>query len=221
MTLTVIFTVTLLAAAGVYLYHFERIHQTNRLRDIKVQYLRDAVTHLDEVLTMSARMGALTGDLQWEQRYRKYEPEFEHAVDQIVKIFPRNSNTLTAETSAAKRELMEMENRAFDLTREGHFGAAKNILFGQKYEEQRKFYAEEMLRFSELAAGEVGISIESDEEKVLVYAGWCFIFSAVLILMWLVSSAVPMLGWTDRSGEGHLAERFSDSLDEGGGDGHG
>lgn len=32
--------------------------------------LRQDIIHLDEVLTMSARMAAATGDPQWEERYR-------------------------------------------------------------------------------------------------------------------------------------------------------
>lgn len=48
---------------------------TNRLlreiqtRHLRLQELRGSIIHLDEVLTMSARMAAATGDPRWEKRY--------------------------------------------------------------------------------------------------------------------------------------------------------
>ena len=38
--------------------------------------LRKKIIHLDEVLTMSARMAATTRDRHWEERYRIFEPQF-------------------------------------------------------------------------------------------------------------------------------------------------
>jgi len=48
-------------------------------RNYKIEELRGSIIHLDEVLTMSARMAAATGDLQWEKRYRSFEPKLDAA----------------------------------------------------------------------------------------------------------------------------------------------
>src|SRR6478752_7726427 len=44
-------------------------------KQFTVARLSDDVVWLDEVLTMSARMSALTGDPAWEARYHSFEPQ--------------------------------------------------------------------------------------------------------------------------------------------------
>ena len=43
-------------------------------RQVRLERLHGDIVHLDEVLTMSAKMGAASGDPKWEKRYLKYEP---------------------------------------------------------------------------------------------------------------------------------------------------
>ena len=57
-------------------------------RGFHLQELQGVIIHLDEVLTMSARMAAATGDLQWEQRYRTFEPQLESAIKQAIEFAP-------------------------------------------------------------------------------------------------------------------------------------
>ncbi len=42
------------------------------------------ILYLDEVLTMSARMAATTGDLQWEQRYHRFEPQLDATINEAI-----------------------------------------------------------------------------------------------------------------------------------------
>jgi hypothetical protein len=44
-------------------------------RELGVKQLQGKIVYLDEVLTMSAMMAAATGNAQWEQRYRDFEPQ--------------------------------------------------------------------------------------------------------------------------------------------------
>ncbi|MFZ0485340.1 MAG: hypothetical protein WAL93_18280, partial [Desulfobacterales bacterium] len=54
--------------------------KTTKERNFKIEELRGIIIHLDEVLTMSARMAAATGDLRWEERYRSFEPKLDAAI---------------------------------------------------------------------------------------------------------------------------------------------
>ena len=78
------FTVFLTAAALLWLgwhsYDSYRIIKSMMGEDLRIEELRGRIIHLDEVLTMSARMAASTGDLSWENRYRVYEPELAKAL---------------------------------------------------------------------------------------------------------------------------------------------
>src|SRR5262245_41204255 len=53
-------------------------------RNLRVQELRGQIIHLDEVLTMSARMCALTADPSWEARYRRFEPQLDDAIKEVL-----------------------------------------------------------------------------------------------------------------------------------------
>ncbi len=44
--------------------------------ELWLQKLSDRIVYLDEVLTMSARMNAATGNREWEARYCQFEPFF-------------------------------------------------------------------------------------------------------------------------------------------------
>jgi two-component system sensor histidine kinase/response regulator len=116
-----------------------------RRRDVRSQELRGIILHLDEVLTMSARMAAATGDLRWEVRYRRYEPDLDRAIKEAIALTGGGSAvTPSAQTDAANARLVAMENQSFDFVR-GHRDAdARAVLFSPAYEEQKAFYAQGM-----------------------------------------------------------------------------
>ncbi len=93
-----------------------RINVSTLKRGLPIAKLRSVILHLDEVLTMSARMAAATGDPRWESRYRDHEPKLEAAIEQAVGLAPEQyTREAVMRTDAANVRLVEMENRAFDL----------------------------------------------------------------------------------------------------------
>lgn len=50
---------------------------------MSLQQLAGTVAHYDEILTMSARLAALTGGLQWEDRYNRFVPKLDEAIAEI------------------------------------------------------------------------------------------------------------------------------------------
>ncbi len=116
--------------------------------DLRLLELRGIIVHLDEVLTMSARMAAATGDMKWEERYRGFEPQLDAAIKEAIRLAPRSySAEAAAQTDAANIVLVDMENQAFDLVRTGRLEEAQAILFGDDYREQKEVYAEGMEQF--------------------------------------------------------------------------
>ena len=59
------------------------------------------IVHLDEVLTMSARMAASTGSLKWEQRYGIFEPKLDKAIKRAIELAPEAYANHPAATDAA------------------------------------------------------------------------------------------------------------------------
>jgi len=114
-------------------------HHTRQLR---VQELTGCIRHLDEVLTMSARMAAVTGDLKWETRYNTYEPVLADAIKSLIELSPLLFETQMAQdTDDANQRLVAMETRSFDLVRNGDAPGAQAVLLSAQYEEQKAIYS--------------------------------------------------------------------------------
>jgi signal transduction histidine kinase/CheY-like chemotaxis protein len=111
-------------------------------RQVRLQDLSGQIRHLDEVLTMSARMAASTGDLRWEDRYWTYEPQLGAAIEELIALSPQVfAETLGEDTDEANQQLVAMEEQSFELLRAGDAEGAREVLFSPAYETQKQLYA--------------------------------------------------------------------------------
>lgn len=111
--------------------------------EFQLQRLSDKITYFDEVLTMSARMNAATGDFTWEQRYRQFEPQLDLIIKESIKLAPEAfKNEDTKKIDAANQNLVLMEYQSFNLVRNNQKDAAQLLLSSRKYEIQKRIYAE-------------------------------------------------------------------------------
>ena len=110
-------------------------------KTLRLMELQGIIMHLDEVLTMSATMAAVTGDERWEDRYNEYEPRLDFAIREASELVPDLLRGDTAhKTEQANKALVAMEVRAFGFVRAGHLQQAQQLLFGSEYEEQKATY---------------------------------------------------------------------------------
>jgi two-component system, sensor histidine kinase and response regulator len=108
----------------------------------RLEQLNGIIMRLDEVLTMSARMAAVTGELRWEERYRQHEPELDAAIKDAMALASQiPAFGASKQTDAANARLVAMENRAFALVRDGRSQEARALLFSPTYEDQKAIYA--------------------------------------------------------------------------------
>ncbi|WP_013322116.1 methyl-accepting chemotaxis protein [Gloeothece verrucosa] len=112
----------------------------NIAKQFKLETLSGEIARLDEVLTMSARMAASTGDTQWENRYRKNEPILDQTITNIEKLAPDFADE-TEKTKDANDKLVKLENQAFDSVRLGQQKLALSLLMGSEYEIQKNIYS--------------------------------------------------------------------------------
>ena len=114
--------------------------QTAITKNFKLQDLSGQIVHLDEVLTMSARMAASTGDLKWEERYLSFVDPLDNAIKEVLSIAPEHQEN-ASQTDEANIKLVDMEVRAFELVRQGKSQEALNLLLGQEYSNQKAIYS--------------------------------------------------------------------------------
>jgi signal transduction histidine kinase/DNA-binding response OmpR family regulator len=136
-------------------------------RDMRNAELVAEIVRLDEVLTMSARLAAATGDATWIARYETSEPLLTQALAESTQLSPdAYALGATAATSAANDALIALEQRSFELVRAGRSDAALELLLSPEYEGHKREYALGMER----SAGAIEAAAHENVAKVLADA---------------------------------------------------
>ncbi|MEM6503353.1 MAG: adenylate/guanylate cyclase domain-containing protein [Cyanobacteria bacterium P01_C01_bin.89] len=110
--------------------------------ELRLQRLSDRVAYLDEVLTMSARMNAATGDQQWEERYQVHVTELDNTIAKSIQLSPESYDDRdAARTEAANEKLVAIEKEAFRLVRTGRSPEALALLLSAEYSQKKAQYS--------------------------------------------------------------------------------
>lgn len=161
-----------------------RSFESTTERNLRIQELRGQIIHLDEVLTMSARMCALTGEPSWEARYRRFEPQLDAAIREAM------SSTLgaqtTKETDEANAALIEMEQRSFDLVRQGKLKEAEAVLFSPEYDRQKSVYSAGMESLGRQLAAAAHAAMELQRSRISFQLVGGAVVIGVLVVGWTV-----------------------------------
>lgn len=144
--------------------------------------LNGEVGKLDEVLTMSAKMAAATGDLAWEERYNKFAPILDSTIKILLKNFPELEVAKRIED--ANLALVDMERESFSLLKKGRGKQAIALLNSRGYEKLKEIYS--------FGMRDAGRLLESMLTKRLKDAEWETRALAILALSLLGFSIV---GW--------------------------
>ncbi len=160
---------------------------------LKIEELKGVIVHLDEVLTMSARMAVATGDLKWEERYLKFEPQLDAAIKESIVLSPEAYEGMAAQTDAANIKLVEMENQAFSFIHQSRVKEAQEILFGKEYEKQKHIYAQGMQQQTIQLRKHAEKILQAEKENIHV-----LIFIIVLVLFFLVAIWIIILNFINR-----------------------
>jgi PAS domain S-box-containing protein len=141
LTFALALTLTAFASFGWLIVDLRRDAQLVRDRTARIEELRGIVRHYGEVLVGSVRLAASTGDPKWEERYREFEPALMIAIDEVKALAGTTGASSAARLYEENLALVEMENRAFALVREGRMEEARAIVFGAEYEQHDVEYA--------------------------------------------------------------------------------
>ncbi|MEM9136716.1 MAG: methyl-accepting chemotaxis protein, partial [Cyanobacteria bacterium P01_F01_bin.42] len=109
--------------------------------EFELQKQADKIMYVDEVLTMSARLAASTGDLQWEERYQRFIPELAEASEKLLESVTDDIRSEASLTRNANRKLIAMESEAFELVRASKAPQALELLLGPEYKKQEAIYS--------------------------------------------------------------------------------
>ena len=187
---TAAFLLTVVTLGGLIWYTWRSYEEfkTGQPRNFKTVELTGSIIHLDEVLTMSARMAASTGDLKWEDRYREFEPLLDSRINEAMVLWPDVFiSEAVSQTNLANIKLVDMENKAFDLVREGNKEAAQEILYSEAYEEQKEIYSDGMDQVTASMRQNVLSEIAGQRGKALTTISFLVVLVILTMAVWLYS----------------------------------
>ena len=147
--------------------------------------LQQRILYLDEVLTMSARMAASTAEAEWEQRYKRFEPQLIEALEEAAELVPGlrqgRAHPMGSHTSQL---LLALNHDAFDLVRAGQQQAAQELLSSELYKRARSTYDDGMRELSALLKLEGGSALAGEASATLWKLGLLVTLLAVAGSCW-------------------------------------
>lgn len=188
LTATILITIATLIWFAYFSFNTMNAFQSIVTRDFRAIELRGVIMRLDEVLTMSARMGVVTGDKRWEERYNHYDPILTNKINEAALIVPFSKLGISANTTnEANMRLVNMERESFRLAKEGNLTGAKEILFGHEYEAQKKIYAEGMTKYSDLLQQHAEARLNREIRNTYYSLILIFIDIIASIIAWMIT----------------------------------
>ena len=147
LTLIVAFVLLVYMSWDMYKNNQESISTNNY--NLQVEDLKGLITYYDEVLTMSARMASLTGDLIWEDRYNQFVTLLDDALAKAQSLAPESyTSQLATITSEANNKLISMETHALAAVKNNDTRKATDIMFSSAYRKQKDIYKKGNTNFS-------------------------------------------------------------------------
>ncbi|MEQ1439187.1 ATP-binding protein [Fontimonas sp. SYSU GA230001] len=179
-------------------------------RELELRFLSGQLLYLREQLSASARLAAVTGDGQWEQRYRAVSAQFEAALRRTVAIAPPQP-IAQSPVWLSGAALAAVEEQAFAARRDGRPAQALALLEGADYAARQRDYVDALQRLGTEAVEQAQARLRQQRQLVLIVAVVGLALLAALAAAWSwISGLVQQYLAAVQRGELALAESHRD-----------
>ena len=180
-------TVVVLLAMSWSAFDSYREASSGEQRELRLPELGSQIIYLDEIMTMSARMAATTGEPRWEQRYQKFQPQLDAALMEFGRLLTESAKFPEATLlDTTNRQLVEMEARAFALIHAGELAQAAQLLLSPGYEAQKKKYAEGLTRLRRHISDDLATNQRDRRDRTIALLTAAMLSIGVLAITWVV-----------------------------------
>lgn len=167
----------LLASASFILHHYQRYTEASEKLN-RVQHLSSQIQYFDEVLTMSARMHAYSGERLWRERYDAASKQLDQAI-QEASSSEASLKQIFLETDLLNQKLVALELASMKLVQQGQAGQAVSLLSGSEYMRYKQHYGVQIQQaFAKLN--------ERNEQLKSSHQAWYKTFVTAIMLQALV-----------------------------------
>jgi hypothetical protein len=140
--------VALLAAlVGVQVISLTAQRSADQSAASRVRLARDVeqIRYYDELMTMSARLAASSGDTSYVRRYQKAVPELDRVITDALSVAPdRAAQRAVHATDRANQELIALEQESFRRLYTGDRAGAYTVITSEKYAALKADYRQGM-----------------------------------------------------------------------------
>ncbi|MFW6296318.1 MAG: methyl-accepting chemotaxis protein [Halothece sp.] len=185
LTLPLALTVSLIGGVGWQVWDsYQRLQQFYS-QDIRIVELSRKIDYLDEALTMSARMAAVTGNQEWVERYNQFDSQLWVVLEEVTELIPSLfEGAANNELNDVSTKLLNLEKEAFGFVQQGDLESAETILFGQEYENEKRRYVDIMSEITTAMRDYTQESVEAQTQKTRIALLMIAVTLATLILVW-------------------------------------
>lgn len=173
--------------------------------NIRLVDLRGKILVLDEILTMSAKKTTVSTRPQWEEDYNLAATALDSAIAESLELSESQTiKNALSQTSGANDKLIELEGRAFTLSKQDKRNQARDLLNSSEYLTNKQIYSDGMARFSRSLDEQIDQISENAEnlirnEILLIGAACILLISSWIIVWWSI------LSWKTRLAENNQA----------------
>jgi CHASE3 domain sensor protein len=186
--LVFLFTIVILGSLAWYTWRSNQHLKSLETKHFRLLELSGQIIHIDEVLTMSAEMAAHSGELEWEDRYRIYEPQLDKAIKEVIELSPEKfMSEAISQTDVANIKLVAMENSAFDLVRQGQQQTAVNLLHSPEYKKQKEVYSKGINEIANEIGSREKARLKKERQIALTIIIFLIIAMPLVAFIWLAA----------------------------------
>ncbi len=159
-------------------------------RAVRVAELRGTISYLNEWLTMSARLAALSGQARWVDRYNEAGPRLDAAIAEALALAtPEVRAELAGTTDEASHDLIRMERTSIARAAAGDHGSAIALLDSPEFAYLEATYAAGLDSF-----GQDLTTLAAARSTSLNNRAWTETSALALTAVLLVAAFFAMLG---------------------------
>ena len=182
-------TILLVAVLGWQFLSFQKTDEKIQKRNLILAGNIEKILSYHEMLTMSAKMVAATGDLKYVEKHYKAEEELDKLIKETIAIFPQSYEGADCikETESSNRKLSEIEKKAFALVRNGRLSQALKIFNGTEYNEQERIYSQGIDKAVWHLKTEMEDSLREERKIRLLFFVTSLLGGIVVFISWILS----------------------------------
>ncbi len=155
------------------------------LRELAVERVAAEIRYLDEVLTMSARLCAATGDVAWEARYLDHVALLDETIARAHALAPEaEEHAGSKQTEAANAALVDLELASFELVHAGRAAEALQLLLGEEYEHHKGTYSSGLELYLQTMHGRVSATLAAERARARRNGILLLVAVPLLLLQW-------------------------------------